>query len=81
MNRKFKWFENGDEDKDRKYVGEIKVKGKAHPVKTYQVKNLISGKDEKEIIEYETDGFSLVLEKNEIKSKKEIINYLKKSID
>ena len=64
-----------------KYVGEIKVKGKAHPVKTYQVKNLILGKDEKEMIEYETDGFSLVLEKNEIKSKKKIINYLKKSID
>ena len=24
VNGKFKWFENGDEDKDRKYVGEIK---------------------------------------------------------
>ena len=24
VNGKFKWFENGDEDKDVKYVGEIK---------------------------------------------------------
>ena len=24
VNGKFKWFENGDEDKDRKYVGEWK---------------------------------------------------------
>jgi len=38
-------------------------------------------KGEKSTIDYETDGFSLMLDKEQIKNKREIIGYLKKSID
>ena len=64
-----------------KYVNEIKVKGKSHPIKTFQVQDLILNQGEKSTIDYETDGFSLMLDKEQIKNKKEIIGYLKKSID
>ena len=64
-----------------KYVNEIKVKGKSHPIKTFQVQDLILSQGEKSTIDYETDGFSLMLDKEQIKNKKEIIGYLKKSID
>jgi hypothetical protein len=36
---------------------------------------------EESTIDYETDGFSLMLNKEQIKNKREIIGYLKKSID
>ena len=64
-----------------KYVNEIKVKGKSHPIKTFQVQDLILNQGEKSTIDYETDGFSLMLDKEQIKNKREIIGYLKKSID
>ena len=64
-----------------KYVNEIKVKGKSHLIKTFQVQDLILSQGEKSTIDYETDGFSLMLDKEQIKNKKEIIGYLKKSID
>jgi len=64
-----------------KYINKIKVKGKSHPIKTFQVQDIILNKAEKGTIDYETDGFSLILDKNQIKNKKEIIGYLKKSID
>ena len=64
-----------------KYVNEIKVKGKSHPIKTFQVQDLILNQGEKSTIDYETDGFSLMLDKEQIKNKKEIIGYLKESID
>ncbi len=64
-----------------KYVNEIKVKGKSHPIKTFQVQDLILSQGEKSTIDYETDGFSLMLDKEQIKNKREIIGYLKKSID
>jgi class 3 adenylate cyclase len=64
-----------------KYVNEIKVKGKSHLIKTFQVQDLILSQGEKSTIDYETDGFSLMLDKEQIKNKREIIGYLKKSID
>ena len=64
-----------------KYVNEIKVKGKSHPIKTFQVQDLILNQGEKSTIDYETDGFSLMLDKEQIKNKREIIGCLKKSID
>jgi len=63
------------------YFDEIKVKGKAHPIKTFQVQGLISDKKDRETIDYETDGFSLTLDKEQIKNKEKIIGYLKKSLD
>ncbi|MBT5748248.1 MAG: adenylate/guanylate cyclase domain-containing protein [Candidatus Marinimicrobia bacterium] len=63
------------------YADEIIVKGKSHPIKTFQVQNLISKKDRRETIEYETDGFSLMLDKEQIKNTEKIISYLKNSLD
>ena len=68
-------------DIDCTYVDEITVKGKSHPIKTFQVQNLISKKDRRETIEYETDGFSLIMDKEQIKNTEKIISYLKKSLD
>ena len=68
-------------DIDCTYVDEITVKGKSHPIKTFQVQNLISKKDRRETIDYETDGFSLMLDKEQIKNTEKIISYLKKSLD
>jgi class 3 adenylate cyclase len=63
------------------YIDEIKVKGKSHPVKTFQVQDLISDQRDREMIDFETDGFSLTLDKEQIKNKEKIIGYLKKSLD
>ena len=68
-------------DIDCTYVDEIIVKGKSHPIKTFQVQKLISKKDHRETIDYETDGFSLMLDKEQIKNTEKIISYLKKSLD
>ena len=68
-------------DIDCTYVDEITVKGKSHPIKTFQVQNLISKNDRRETIDYETDGFSLMLDKEQIKNTEKIISYLKKSLD
>ena len=63
------------------YFDEIKVKGKSHPIKTFQVQNLIIDKSDRETIDFETDGFSLILDKEQIKNKEKIIGYLKKSLN
>ena len=63
------------------YIDEIKVKGKSHPVKTFQVQDLISDQRDREMIDFETDGFSLTLDKEQIKNKEKIIGYLKRSLD
>ena len=63
------------------YIDEIKVKGKSHPVKTFQVQNLIIDKSDRETIDFETDGFSLMLDREQIKNKEKIIDYLKKSLN
>ena len=63
------------------YFDEIKVKGKSHPIKTFQVQNLIIDKSDRETIDFETDGFSLMLRKEQIKNREKIIDYLKKSLN
>lgn len=63
------------------YFDEIKVKGKSHPIKTFQVQNLILDKSDRETIDFETDGFSLMLRKEQIKNREKIIDYLKKSLN
>ena len=64
-----------------KYFDEIKVKGKSYPIKTFQVQALILDQSDRETIDFETDGFSIMLDKEKIKNKEKIIGYLKKSLD
>ena len=63
------------------YIDEINVKGKSHPVKTFQVEDLISDEIERDDLNYETDGFSVILDEEKIKNKDEIIDYLERSLD
>ena len=63
------------------YFDEIKVKGKSHSIKTFQVQDLISDQSGRKMIDFETDGFSLTLDKEHIKNKEKIIDYLNKSLD
>jgi len=63
-----------------KFVSEITVKGKSHPIKTFQVKNQTQNQEEKSNIDYEVDGFSLALDRNQITNKDEVIEYLEEGI-
>ena len=64
-----------------KYIDEIIVKGRSHPVKTFQVKDLTPNETESNDLNYETDGFSVILDEEKIKNKNEIIDHLEKSLD
>ena len=63
------------------YIDEISVKGRSHPVKTFQVEDLIPNEIESNDLNYETDGFSVILDEGKIKNKNEIIDYLERSLD
>tara|TARA_B100000945_G_scaffold316397_1_gene317233 strand:- start:1178 stop:2875 length:1698 start_codon:yes stop_codon:yes gene_type:complete len=63
------------------FVSDLKVKGRSHAIKTYKVKEVVSEKEKTDLLDFETRGFSLIFDKEEIKNKKEIENYLKKAID
>ena len=63
------------------YIDEIIVKGRSHPVKTFQVKDLTPNETENNDLNYETDGFSVILDEEKIKNKNEIIDHLEKSLD
>jgi len=63
------------------YIDEIKVKGKSHPIKTFQVLDLILDTSKRQTIDFETDGFSLIMDKEQIKNKEKIIDYLKKGLN
>ena len=63
------------------YLDEIKVKGKSHPIKTFQVLDLILDTSKRQTIDFETDGFSLIMDKEQIKNKEKIIDYLKKGLN
>ena len=63
------------------YIDEISVKGRSHPVKTFQVEDLIPNEIESNDLNYETDGFSVILDEENIKNKNEIIDYLERSLD
>jgi len=49
--------------------------------KFLQVQDLILDQSDKDTIDFETDGFSIMLDKEKIKNKEKIIAYLKKSLD
>ena len=69
------------EDIASQFCSEIKVKGKAHPVKTYKVLAKISKKVEQDIVNVSQEGFALTIDKNKIKNKDEILTILEDSID
>ena len=63
------------------FFSEITVKGKAHPVKAYQVSGTVSKKIKKDIIKASEDGFKLNLDKTKIKNKNNVISILEDSIE
>tara|TARA_Y100000817_G_scaffold296973_1_gene272933 strand:- start:1877 stop:3004 length:1128 start_codon:yes stop_codon:yes gene_type:complete len=70
-----------NKDIHSQFFSEITVKGKAHPVKAYQVSGFVSKKIKEEIIKVSEDGFTLSLDKTKIKNKDNIISILEDSID
>ena len=70
-----------NKDVQSQFFSEITVKGKAHPVKAYQVLGTVSKKIKREIIKASEDGFKLNLDKTKIKNKENIISILEDSID
>ena len=50
-------------------------------MKTFQVEDLIPNEIESNDLNYETDGFSVILDEGKIKNKNEIIDYLERSLD
>ena len=70
-----------DKDVKSQFFSEITVKGKAHPVKAYQVLGTVSKKIKRDIIKASEDGFKLNLDKTKIKNKENIISILEDSID
>ena len=70
-----------NKDVQSQFFREITVKGKAHPVKAYQVLRTVSKKIKKEIIKASEEGFKLSLDKTKIKNKDNIISILEDSID
>ena len=69
------------EDIQSQFFSEITVKGKAHPVKAYQVLRTVSKKIKREVIKASEEGFKLSLDKTKIKNKDNIISILEDSID
>ena len=70
-----------NKDIQSQFFSEITVKGKAHPVKAYQVLGTVSKTVKREIIKASEDGFKLSLDKTKIKNKENIISILEDSID
>ena len=68
-------------DIESQFCSEIKVKGKAHPVKTYKVLAKITKKVEQDVVNISKEGFALNIDKNKIKNKDEILTILEDSID
>ena len=70
-----------NKDVQSQFFSEITVKGKAHPIKAYQVLRTVSKKIKREIIKASEEGFKLSLDKTKIKNKDNIISILEDSID
>ena len=63
------------------FYDEVKVKGRAHSIKAYEVLGQISGKKDQAVIKVSKKGFELTLNKEEISDKEQILEILEKSID
>ena len=68
-------------DIESQFFSEITVKGKAHPVKAYQVLGKVIKKIKQDVINVSEEGFALSLDKNKIKNKDEVLTILEESID
>ena len=68
-------------DIDCNYFDEIKVKGKSHSVKTFQVVGYKNKKMKKIKIETSKDGFKLKIDKEKIKNIDEVVSFLEDSIE
>ena len=69
--------------KNRIYIhfNEVKVKGRAHSIKAYEVLGQISGKKDEAVIKVSRKGFELTLDKDEISNKEQVLEILEQSID
>ena len=63
------------------YYDTIQVKGKSHPIKTFQVIRKVQGQKLSQKINAATEGFSLSIDKKKIKDIDEVISVLENSID
>ena len=63
------------------FYDEVKVKGRAHSIKAYEVLGQISGKKDQAVIKVSKKGFELTLDKEEISNKEQILEILEQSID
>ena len=63
------------------YFDEIKVKGKAHSIKTFQVIRKKNKKKEETIINASKEGVKLSINKKKIKNLDEVISLLEDSIE
>ena len=70
-----------NEDIESQFYSEITAKGKAHPVKAYQVSGIVSNKIKGDVIKASEEGFELILDRKKIKNKEEVLSILEKSID
>ena len=70
-----------NENIESQFFSEITAKGKAHPVKAYQVTGIVSKKIKEDVIKASEDGFELRLDRKKIKNKEEVLSILEKSID
>lgn len=68
-------------DIDCDYFDEIKVKGKSHSIKTFQVVGNKNKKIKKTKIETSKDGFKLKIDKEKIKNIDEVVSFLEDSIE
>ena len=66
---------------DCKFFNEVKVKGRAHSIKAYEVLGQISGKKDEAVIKVSRKGFELTLDKDEISNKEQVLEILEQSID
>ena len=68
-------------DIESRFFKEVQIKGKSHPVKAYQVLDKISKKPRQDILNFNEQGFTLVIDKKKIANKSSIIRILEDSID
>ena len=64
-----------------KFFDEIKAKGKAHSLKTFQVISMKSDQKVQSQIRASEEGFKLLIDKNKIKDKDSVITLLEDSIE
>ena len=66
---------------ESQFFKEVQIKGKSHPVKAYQVLDKISKKPRQDILNFNEQGFTLVIDKKKIANKSSILKILENSID